>query len=76
MSLVPAEKFAAMRRRHAAVESAINNLEHRGPGRVLAFGARGSGRTVALAVVAMNVHRIGLPLRRAERLRERRRRAA
>ncbi len=67
---------AAMRRRHAAVEPAAGSLEHRGPGRVLAFGARGSGRTVAPAAVATDVHRIGLPPRRAERLGERRRRAA
>ena len=66
------DEFAAMRRRHPAVESAINNLEHRGLDRVLAYGAEGFARVVALSVVALNIHRIGLLLRRKAR----RRRAA
>ena len=66
------EEFVAMRRRHPAVESAINNLEHRGLDRVLAYGAEGFARVVALSVVALNIHRIGLLLRRKAR----RRRAA
>jgi len=64
--------FVAMRRQHPAVESAINNLEHRGLDRVLAYGAQGFARVVALSVVALNLHRIGVLLRR----RARRRRAA
>ena len=55
--------FAAMRRQHPAVESAINTLENRGLDRVRAQGAEGFARSVALSVVAMNVHRIGLLLR-------------
>ena len=66
------EEFVAMRRQHPAVESAINNLGHRGLDRVLAYGADGFARVVALSVVAFNLHRIGLLLRR----RARRRRAA
>ena len=66
------EEFVAMRRQHPAVESAINNLEHRGLDRVLSYGADGFARAVALSVVAFNLHRIGLLLRR----RARRRRAA
>ena len=66
------EVFAAMRRQHPAVESAINNLEHRGLDRVRASGADGFARVVALAIVAFNIHRIGLLLRRKAR----RRRAA
>ena len=53
------ETFAAMRRQHPAVESAINNLEHRGLDRVRSKGPKGFARTVALAVVALNVHRLG-----------------
>ena len=68
------QEFAAMRRQHPAVESAINNLGHRGLDRVLACGAEGFARVVALSVVALNVHRIGLLLRR--KARERQRRAA
>ena len=66
------DEFLAMRRQHPAVESAINNLEHRGLDRVLAYGAEGFARVVALSVVALNIHRIGLLLRRKAR----RRRAA
>ena len=64
--------FVAMRRQHPAIESAINNLEHRGLDRVRAFGADGFARVVALSIVAFNIHRIGLLLRRKTR----RRRAA
>ena len=57
------ETFAAMRRQHPAVESAINNLEHRGLDRVRSKGRKGFARSVALAVVALNVHRLGRVLR-------------
>ncbi len=63
------EEFVAMRRQHPAVESAINNLEHRGLDRVRAFGAEGFARAVALSIVAFNIHRIGLLLRRRARRR-------
>ena len=65
-----------MRRQHPAVESAINNLEHRGLERVRSNGAGGFERTVALAVVAANLHRIGLLLQRREREILRRRKKA
>ena len=64
--------FRAARRAHAAVESAINNLQQPGLGRVLARGPAGFERMVALSVLALNVHRIGLLLQRAERKRLRR----
>ena len=56
--------FVAMRRQHPAIESAINNLEHRGLDRVRAFRPDGFARVVALSIVAFNTHRIGLLLRR------------
>ena len=62
-----AEQFAAMRRQHPAVESAINNLEHRGLDRVRSKGREGFARTVALSVVALNVHRLGRVLRQQAR---------
>ena len=61
------ETFAAMRRQHPSVESAINNLEHRGLDRVRSKGRKGFARTVALAVVALNVHRLGRVLRQQAR---------
>ena len=70
-----APAFRAARRAHAAVESAINNLEQRGLGRVRARGADGFERMVVLAVLAGNLHRIGLVLQRAERARLKRKRA-
>ena len=63
------ETFAAARRQHPAIESAINNLEHRGLGRVLSYGADGFERMVALSLLAFNIHRIGLLLRRQTRRR-------
>ena len=51
------ETFVAMRRQHPAVESAINNLEHRGLDRVRAHGSVGFERVVGLSVLAFNFHR-------------------
>ena len=68
------EAFAAARRQHPAVESATDALEHRGLDRVRAHGADGFERTVALSVLAANLHRLGRLLRRREF--KRRRRAA
>ena len=53
------EPFAAARRAHPAIESAINGLEHRGLDRVRSHGADGFARTVALSVLAANLHRSG-----------------
>ena len=62
-----AEEFAQARQQHPAVESAIHNLERRGLDRVRTHGKAGFERTVALAVTAANLHRIGLLLQRRER---------
>ena len=64
--------FVAARRAHPAIESAINGLEHRGLDRVRSHGADGFARTVALAVLSANLHRIGLLLQKRERQRLRR----
>ena len=65
------EPFAVARRAHPAIESAINGLEHRGLDRVRSHGADGFARTVALSVLAANLHRIGLILQQRERKRRR-----
>ncbi len=65
------EPFAAARRAHPAIESAINGLEHRGLDRVRSHGADGFARTVALSVLAAKLHRIGLLLQKRERKRRR-----
>ncbi len=65
------DSFAAARRAHPAIESAINGLEHRGLDRVRTHGADGFARTVALSVLAANLHRIGLILQKRERKRHR-----
>ena len=73
------ETFAAMRRQQPAVEPAINNLEQRGLDRVRAKGSDGFAHTVALAVVAPNVHRLGRLVRdnaQREETRKRHRHAA
>ena len=45
----------------------VKNLEHRGLERIRSHGADGFERTVALSVLAANLHRIGLLLQRRER---------
>lgn len=61
------EIFGAARVQHPAIESCINNLEHRGLDRCRSHGKHGVERHVALAVVACNLHRIGLVLQRQEK---------
>jgi hypothetical protein len=51
--------FVRLRKKHAAVESAINALECHGLDRCLDHGIRGFKRYVALAVMARNVLRLG-----------------
>ena len=68
--------FRAARRQHPAIESAILNLDHRGLDRVRSHGMEGFERTVALSVLACNVHRVGRMIRDRAREAERRRRAA
>ena len=70
-----AEDFASARRRHPAIESAINALEHRGLDRVRSRGPEGFERTVALSVLAANLHRLGRLLHALERKRKPRRAA-
>ena len=63
--LAPA--FVAARRRHPSVESGIHHLQHHGLGRVRTKGAEGFARTVALSIVAANLHTLGVLLQRRER---------
>ena len=65
-------EFAAMRKKHPGVESRTTNLGHRGLDLVRAHGADGFARAVSLSVIALNLHRIGLILRKRARLRRRR----
>ena len=63
------EAFVALRAQHPDVESAINDLEHRSLDRVPAHDAMGVARVIAFSMVAPNIHRIGLLLRRKARRR-------
>ena len=71
-------EFRALRRRHSAVESAINALEAHGLDRCPDHGLDGFQRYVALAVVGRNLHRVGafLLAAEAERWREAERKRA
>ena len=60
------EEFRCARKKHAAVESAINALEVHGLDHCLDHGIDGFKRYVALAVVARNIHRIGDILHKRE----------
>jgi len=59
-------EFARLRRRHSAVESAINALGHHGLDRCPDHGIGGFKRYVALAVVARNLQRLGAVLQGQE----------
>ena len=66
------DSFRLFRRRHSAVESAINALENHGLDQCPDHGIDGFRRYVALAIVAINLHKIGAILRQKERKRKRR----
>ncbi len=66
-------RFAATRHQHPAVESAIHHLESHGLDRIRTHGRKGFARTVALAILAANLHRLGTLLLARDRKRERRR---
>ena len=51
--------FVALRKKHSAVESNINELEHSGVNRVPDKGLGGFKKYVALGVLAYNLKRLG-----------------
>jgi hypothetical protein len=67
-----AEEFIQARRKHSAVESAINALENHALDRCLDRGLFGFKRYVALAVLARNIQILGSKLQRKEQERLRR----
>ena len=67
------EEFVEARRQHPAVESAINSLNHKGCEKVRVRGKEGFSRSVALSVLAANIHRLGVVVRNREREKEKRR---
>jgi len=67
------EEFTEARRQHPAVESAINGLNHKGCEKVRVHGKDGFARSVALSVLATNLHRLGVLVRNREREKEKRR---
>ncbi len=69
------EEFINARRKHSAVESSINALEHGGLDRCPDHAITGFKRYVGLAVLARNLHTIGDILQKKEVERERRRKA-
>ena len=66
-----APEFVKARHQHPAIKSAISGLGQRGLDRVRSRGSEGFARTVALAIVAANMHRLGPLL--CKRVRKRRR---
>ena len=60
-------EFIKAKRAHSAVESNINELEHRGLDRCPDRGIRGMRRYVGLAVVAYNLRRLGQILMEKDR---------
>ena len=60
------EEFIQARRKHSAVESAINALENHGLDRCLDHGIDGFKRYVALSIVARNVQILGHTIQQEE----------
>lgn len=60
------KEFKQLRNKHSAVESNINELEHRGLDRCPDRGYDGFKRYTSLAVCAYNLHKIGAELQRQE----------
>jgi len=60
-------KFKKLRNAHSAVESNINELEHRGLDRCPDRGQDNFKRYVGLGVCAYNLHKIGKELLRQEK---------
>jgi transposase, IS5 family len=58
--------FVDLRRKHAAVESAINALENHGLDRVRDYGLDGFKRHIALAIMARNIQLLGRKLQDKE----------
>ncbi len=67
------EEYREARRRHSGVESAINGLEVHGLDRCMDKGIHGFKRYVALAVVAINIHKLGALLQKKRQRYEKRR---
>jgi hypothetical protein len=59
--------FKKLRNKHSAVESNINELEHKGLDRCPERGYRNFKRYIALGICAYNLHRIGAELLRQEK---------
>jgi hypothetical protein len=74
--LEQSEEFVESRRKHPAVESAINALENHGLDRCLDRGLHGFKRYVALAVLARNLQIVGHLIQQKELKREKRSKAA
>lgn len=74
------DEFKSARRKHSAVESSINALEHSGLDRCPDHGINGFKRYVALAVLARNLINIGNAVQQKElkrkKLEERKKQAA
>jgi hypothetical protein len=68
--------FIKAKRKHSAIESNINELEHRGLDRCPDKGIRGMHRYVGLAAIAYNLRRIGQILLEEDRKQVELRRAA
>lgn len=63
------KRFVALRKRHSAVESEINSLEHHGLNRCLDVGLEGYLRYVGCGIMSYNLHVIGRALLARQRAR-------
>lgn len=71
-----APAFKTLKNKHSAVESNINELEHRGLDRCPDRTQNNFKRYVGLAITAYNLHKIGRELLAQRRMEAQRRKAA
>ena len=60
------KEFKVLRNKHSAVESSINGLNHTGMEKCYDHGIHGFRRTVALSVLARNIHTLGVHIMEKE----------
>jgi hypothetical protein len=67
-----AEEFIRLRRKHSAVESAINGLNHSGLDKCYDHGLHGFKRCVSLSILARNIQTLGKDVKAKQEKRKRR----
>ncbi len=68
------KEFKTLRKKHSAVESSINGLDHTGLSKCYDHGIHGFKRCVSLSILARNIHTLGVILLEKQEKQRRRKR--